>query len=308
MKLRLRLLRPRRRRGPIGESKAWAGLLMAWMAVTLSATNYLDPGPTRMLPPALQGATTTIGLWRPFPYAGSLFAIFGSLLYLAAGVFSRFGLAGFEATDLPLSQQLLAAAPGLVTVFLALQGTGWLADTLATRTERDEVQRRSDRRLIEDLVPTHGETGIMKWAYAERTVQDEVTRARRYGSPLTFALLGPRDSRQDGNAEIDFDSLAAEQLALAELTRQALRPTDLIALYRTGDLAVVMPETTVHGALIALDKVRAGAEKELGPLSIGIAEFPDDGADTEELVTEAEHAIQFARESQLGVVSRTLLA
>ena len=75
---------------------------MAWMAITLSATNYLDAGPTRVLPPALQAATMTIGLWRPIPYAGSIAAVFGSIIYIIAGVLSRFGSDALSGGDLAL--------------------------------------------------------------------------------------------------------------------------------------------------------------------------------------------------------------
>nr|MBF6592743.1 hypothetical protein [Ktedonobacterales bacterium] len=201
------------------------------------------------------------------------------------------------------------AAPGIATVFLALQGTGWLADTLATRTERDEVQRQNDRQLIEDLVPTHGQTGLMKWSFALRSAHDEVLRARRYNSPMSLALVGPREPISPAGDEVDLDEIAIRLAPLAALLKELLRPTDLVALYRTGDLAILMPQTGLQGALIALDKVRGEASKrDLGAPAAGLAEFPDDGADMEELVTEAEHALQFARESELGIVSRGLLA
>jgi len=282
---------------------------MAWMAATLSATSYLDAGPTRMLPPALQAVTTIVGLWRPMPYAGSLFAVLGTLLYLASGIVARFGVSGVASrADVPLTSLLLSAAPGIATVFLALQGTGWLADLLATRTERDEAQRQNDRQLIEDLVPTHGETGLLKWTFALRPARDEILRARRYNSQLSLALLGPRESLGEGDDAAALDEMAIRQAPLAALLKEHLRPTDVVALYRTGDIAVLMPQTGLQGALIALDKVRSEASKrDIEAPAVGLAEFPDDGADIEELASEAEHALQFARESELGIVSRNLL-
>jgi GGDEF domain-containing protein len=285
---------------------------MAWMAVTLSATNYLDPGPTRVLPPALQAATTTIGLWRPIPYAGFFAAVIGSIVYVIAGVLSRFGASGISAADLPATQQaavgaLLTAAPGFATVFLALIGSGWLAESLAARTERDELQRRQDRQLIEDLIPVHGETGLMKWSYAEREMSDEVVRARRYNQPLSFALLSPPGAPGD-ESDRDPEDLALELKPLADLARGLMRPTDVVALYRTGALALVMPHTSLKGAQIALEKVHVEAAKAgFGNVIAGLAEFPQDGADVQELCTEAEHALAFARESGLAAVSRSLL-
>ncbi|MHB8619582.1 MAG: GGDEF domain-containing protein [Chloroflexota bacterium] len=311
MKLRLPRVPVHRPRNPVGESKAWAALSMAWMAVTLSATSYLDAGPTRVLPPALQAVTTTIGLWRPIPYAGPIAAVLGAIVYVVAGVLSRFGSSALGA-ELPTTQQaavgaLLEAAPGFVSVFLALLGSGWLAELLATRTDRDELQRRHDRGLIEDLIPTYGDTGILKWTYAERTIRDEVTRARRYGYPLSFALLGRSDAT-NLDSEPNLDEAAAQHASLAGSMKEVLRPTDLITLYRSGELAVLLPHTPLAGALVALEKIRVQAGKAgLSGVSAGLAEFPEDGADVEELCAEAEHALAFARDSGLPVVSRGLL-
>ncbi|HLG73091.1 MAG TPA: hypothetical protein VK009_21935 [Chloroflexota bacterium] len=319
MKLRLPRIRLGRRGGakhhrqPVGESKAWAAISMAWMAITLSATNYLDPGPTRVLPPALQAATMTIGLWRPIPYAGSIAAVFGSIIYVVSGVLSRFGADALASGDLPTTQQaalrgLLSAAPGFVTVFLALQGSGFLADALASRTERDEVQRRQDRQLIEDLIPTHGETGVMKWTYAEREMAEEVTRARRYSQPLSFALLGYADEPEPLGA-VNLTELAEQRKTLVDFVKELMRPTDIIALYKNGALGIVLPHTPLKGALVALEKIHVETSKAgLGNVIAGLAEFPQDGADVAELCSEAEHALAFARESGLGVVSRSLLA
>ncbi len=315
--MKLRIPRPhvRRNRQPIGESKAWAAISMAWMAITLSATNYLDAGPTRVLPPALQAAVTTIGLWRPIPYAGSIAAVFGEIVYIVAGVLSRFGTESLSSGDVPTTQAaalrgLLSAAPGIVTLFLALQGSGFLADALASRTERDEIQRRQDRQLIEDLIPTYGDTGVLKWTYAQREMEDEVTRARRYNQPLSFALLSKADAPPPEEAsDINLAAIAAEQQKLVEFVRSNVRPTDVVALYKTGAIAIVLPHTSLKGAIIALEKIHVEASKEgFGNVIAGLAEFPQDGADVQELCTEGEHALAFAHESGLGVVSRSLLA
>jgi len=311
VKLRIPHLRIRRHHALVGEGKAWAALSMAWMAVTLSATNYLDAGPTRVLPPALQAATATIGLWRPIPYAGFFAAALGSIVYVVAGVLSRFGTQAISSSDLPTTQAaalsaLLAAAPGFATVFLALMGSAWLAESLSARTERDEMQRQQDSQLIEDLIPTHGDTGLMKWKYAERIMGEEVTRARRYGHALSFALLGRADATDDDIS--DPDKTAIDEQALADFVKTIVRPTDIVALYRTRALALVLPHTPLKGALLALEKVHVEATKAgLGNVIAGLAEFPQDGADVEELCSEAEHALAFARESGLSAVSRSLL-
>src|SRR5438105_4209080 len=111
----------RRRNRLVTETKAWAAMIMAWVGITQTATNYFDPGITRVIPPALQAVTTTVGLWRPIPYAGPIVGILGSALYAVVGFISRFGLDTFLSLGRGVSREeamqgFLTAAPGLVTV------------------------------------------------------------------------------------------------------------------------------------------------------------------------------------------------
>jgi hypothetical protein len=60
--------------------------------------------------------------------------------------------------------------------------------------------------------------------------------------------------------------------------------------------------------MVVLERAREEVQRANGGnLTIGIAAFPEDGADLEELCAEAEHALSFARDSGLGMVSRMLL-
>jgi GGDEF domain-containing protein len=287
----------RRGGGSVPAAKAWAALLVAWGGVSLAAAVYLDPEPTRVLPPALLAAVSTVGLWRPWRHAGLLLAVPALALYVYLVLL----------TSRAASGGLAVVAPSIAIVALGLLGSGALAEGLAAQTESDELQREHDARMIEELTPTLGGTEAMKWEHADPVIREELARARRYDYKVSLGLIGIHewDLYVDQHGPAAGDAL---QLEVARVLQGCIRTTDRLAFLGPGKVAFLLPHTPAGGARIVLDRLRLAAQETPGiDLRAGLVEFPEDGVDADTLVQEAASALVFAEQSGLGVASRSLL-
>lgn len=277
--------------GRISRTKAWAAFVAAWTGIGVAVAMYLEPGESRILVPVLCGFVVVAALWRPFPRTGMV----ASVLAAATFVGLRYLVQGTDGIAQP-------AAAAAVT-FL---GLGLLADSLASRAEADALQRQHDSLLIDELTPT-SPTGAIKWQHAQRQLADEVARGRRYKYPVTLALLG-LDPVLESADDSMIEAAVRQRSDLVRLLLSRTRTSDRITFRADDRLAVILPHTTVKGALAFFEKNLPDIKLAAGiDPRIGIAEFPSDAALAEELVTEAESALEFGRASGMRIVSRTLV-
>lgn len=277
--------------GRASRLKSWAAFLAAWTGIGCAVVLYLESGEPRLLVPLLAGLVATSALWRPFPHSGIVTAVFAGMAFTAL----RYLLEGLTG----LAQPALAA---LVT-FL---GTGVLADTLAGRAESEARQRRHDALLIDELTPTAA-GGAMKWQHAQKELADELGRARRYKYPISLVLIGldaVLENADDGAAE----AAVRQRSELVKLLLTKTRTSDRVTFRGDDQVALVLPHTPLKGALMFLDKNLPEIKEATGlDPRMGVAEFPTDAGSPDELIAEAEAALDFGRASGVRIVSRSLL-
>jgi diguanylate cyclase (GGDEF)-like protein len=205
------------------------------------------------------------------------------------------------------SGPLSAVLPPILAFTLGILGVGALAEALARRTERDELQRQTDTRMIEELTPTVADTAAMKWEHARRALREELARGRRYGHKVTLTLVGV-DDWEEYVEQRGAEAARETQTRLASVLESTVRPTDKVAYRQAGEIAVIFPHTDVRGAQRAVERIRQIIRNALElEVRAGVAEFPEDAVDVDGLVREADFALAFARQSGLFVASRSLL-
>jgi diguanylate cyclase (GGDEF)-like protein len=132
----------------------------------------------------------------------------------------------------------------------------------------------------------------------------EIRRATRSGEPLSLVMIdiddfkpfNDRHGHQAGNRAL---------ATLATLLRGALRRVDVPARYGGEEFALILPATTKTQAQQVAERARVRIEKHrmaTGPegpvaltVSMGIATFPADAEETDELVRRADSALYFAK-------------
>ncbi len=277
--------------GRASRTKAWAAFLVAWTGISCAAALYLESGDPRILVPLLAGMVAASALWHPIARAGVVVAVLGAASFAAI----RYVVEGVDGL----------AQPALVTA-VALVGVGLLADALAARVEEEARRRRHDALLIEELTPTSA-TGAMKWQHAEKQLADEVGRGRRYKYPVSLVLVGLPPALE--NADDAASQAAVRQRSeLVKILISKTRTSDKVSFHGNDQIALVLPHTPLKGALAFLDKNIVEIKETTGlDTSMGVAEFPTDAGSPEELVREAEAALEFGRASGVRIVSRSLL-
>jgi diguanylate cyclase (GGDEF)-like protein len=188
-------------------------------------------------------------------------------------------------------------------------------------------------RLYETLAQqaiTDGLTGLFNHRFFYERLRDEVTRAQRYGLPLSLLMMDLDDFKLYNDR---FGHQAGDGVLrrVAEIMRAQLRKNvDIAARYGGEEFAIILPHTaiggaervgerlseavseaevdlaTMHGAAVVAERVRHSIEEVLFKendagdaarvtISVGIASMPSHAAGAEELVATADKALYLAK-------------
>ena len=169
----------------------------------------------------------------------------------------------------------------------------------ALRTRLADANRK-----LQEQANLDGLTGLFNHTHTLQLLEDARSRARRSGTPLSFAML-----------DIDFFKKVNDTYghpmgdrvikSLALFLKQRLRKTDHIGRYGGEEFAVVLPDTDAATALKVLDEIRQRFAEISYPaqpmdlsctFSCGIAELHD-GVDSKALSKRADEALYEAKHS-----------
>ncbi|HEV7555215.1 MAG TPA: hypothetical protein VGO00_07175 [Kofleriaceae bacterium] len=166
--------------------------------------------------------------------------------------------------------------------------TSRLEDQVRTLTERivqlkgelaRAVARANALTVIDDT------TGLFVWrAFVERA-RAEIARATRYQREIGLVVVSL--------AKPDTTRTPLTLLELSEICRSKHRECDLAGQTEIGEIVVLLPETSLHGALVMGQRIRAQAAKSSGSarLNVGCAAWPEHGRTLTALLLAARNAL-----------------
>lgn len=279
----------------------WVRVLMlaTWLALAIGGVMVLDPErDTAALGAMLVAITAGLSILRPFPASHLAFAALA-----AAGYAGVQGLRAIAEDADPDAPYIPAAAVGAFAIVI----TAIVGDLLRNALVSYDAELHARARVIDEIETVDPQTGATKRAHADRLLNNEVERARRYGRPFTVLMIGPDDwpgyAQRVGPAQA--------QRTVAELAQQflaRLRAVDTLIHMEGARFAALLPETGVEGAQVVAEKIAAAGEDLLAQeVRTGIASFPDDEVTAAGLLREAEEALAFAAAASIRVASRNLL-
>jgi diguanylate cyclase (GGDEF)-like protein len=194
------------------------------------------------------------------------------------------------------------------------------ADFVQKPSSLQELRARIERTLrltrrqthLRTLAQTDVLTGLANIRAFRGRLDDEVRRARRYGTSLT-CIMADMDHLKPVNDAFGHEAGDRAIAAVADVLRSQLRATDMGARYGGDEFVLLLPHTTAGDGRILAQRLchrLATAELSVGDrkvslrTSFGIAELgpdvgPDDGAD---LVRHADEALYAAKRSGRGRV------
>lgn len=241
-----------------------------------------------------------------------------------------FGAADGTLTDCHVEQLLPAFRPGASDLPMGGSGPGQ-AEVAAFRRDGTTFSAQVDSRLVAEgegrivVVRDMSEVRAQSATLIHQTLHDsltglpndwqfreallarlEVAAARR--APFSVFLLD-LDRFAEVNESLGHGAGDRLLVVVAERLRQTLRATDVVARLGGDDFAIIPggSATPAASARIARQVLAAfkepvtvdGHALEAG-ISIGIANFPDHGADTQTLMANAEIARQAAKQARRG--------
>jgi diguanylate cyclase (GGDEF)-like protein len=157
----------------------------------------------------------------------------------------------------------------------------------------------------EELSITDSLTGVYNYRYLRSALDKEVARARRFGEVFSLIMLDV-DHLKDYNDRHGHLRGSEVLRRLAQLVLAQLRGADVVAKYGGDEFVVILPQTDRAGAGILAERIRGAIELHEFPgesegvkitSSMGIAQFPDDGESTRDLLDVADAALYQAKRS-----------
>ena len=155
----------------------------------------------------------------------------------------------------------------------------------------------------EELSITDGLTGVYNYRYLRSALDREVARAKRFREDFGIIMLDV-DHLKEYN-DIHGHLQGSEVLRrLAQVILGELRASDILSKYGGDEFVVILPQTRRDGAVILAERMRAAVSAYEFPgdgqgkritTSMGIAQFPDDGESTTELLEAADAALYGAK-------------
>jgi diguanylate cyclase (GGDEF)-like protein/putative nucleotidyltransferase with HDIG domain len=164
-------------------------------------------------------------------------------------------------------------------------------------------------------------TGLFNARYFASALAEELGRAERFGRPLSL-IMADLDLLRDINNSYGHLAGDAVLQGLAEVFRAQLRHYDVPARFGGEEFSILLPETPPEQALEIAERIRRAVSERTfdvetssepihATVSIGVAGFPKDGADANELIHQADLAVYRAklqgRNRVLGASSEPLL-
>lgn len=277
-------------------------MMAVWLAMAVGAITVVSPDRDMAFAGALGIAIVAgTGVLRPIRASHLIIAGGFALIF---GVVQALRKVGADAD--PNAPYVQAAA---IAAF-AFAITAIVADTLRDSFIRYDAELESRQKIIEEVESVDSVTGATKRQHADRLLNIEVERARRYSRQFTMVMIGPDKWDEfvavngNGQAERTITALSHEYL-----TR--LRNVDTLIHIEGATFAAVLPETPVVGAQIVAEKLVDVGAVVLGgggEVRAGIAGFPDDEVTGQGLIREAAEALHFAEAASIRVASRSLLS
>ncbi len=225
---------------------------------------------------------------------------FGAM-YLAGGVqaLSKFGvLPSTPWTNFDMVQASSLAEALLVTCGLALRFASSPARPAQAAPGRDSTEPEPASTL--DRLCSVFDPDSLR-----RILDSEITRATQLGRPLSVALVNLDHFRRFNEVHGHAAGDRHLQAVAREIQRQLPRQADSIARCSGEEFCVVLPDTSLQGAMLVCERIRAGlaalridglqAEGEV-TASLGLVSLvPEEGADHRRVLRRASDALMRAK-------------
>ncbi len=172
-----------------------------------------------------------------------------------------------------------------------------LVSRIATPIENARLYAEAEQRARIDQL-----TGLWNRRHLEERIQVEIGRHSRYGGTFSLIILDLDFFKAFNDS---YGHLAGDKLLkqLGAIMRDAIRGTDEAFRYGGDEFAVLLPQTTLRDAYEVAERVRDRISSEIKvegvsvTASFGLASWPVDGVRINEIISAADIALYYAKQS-----------
>jgi diguanylate cyclase (GGDEF)-like protein len=154
---------------------------------------------------------------------------------------------------------------------------------------------------LKELSITDSLTGLFNRRYFEERFFEEIHRSERHNLSFSLAMIDIDDFKLFNDTE---GHLAGDDILknIANIAKDCLRVSDVIARFGGEEFAVIMPQTEKEEAFLVAERIRKSIKEQVPAtwksfprdnitISTGISTFPYDGRDRKELIRNADKAL-----------------
>jgi diguanylate cyclase (GGDEF)-like protein len=162
------------------------------------------------------------------------------------------------------------------------------------------VRDFTDQRQAEKMAETDPLTNIYNRRKFSRLLDQEIQRVERYDRFLSIVILDI-DHFKSVNDTYGHDTGDFVLRRITELIKENIRVTDILARYGGEEFVVILPETSIKGAIRQMERMRKTIERTsfdgVGNLTIsaGITSYMG-GDSCKSMITRADKALYLAKE------------
>ena len=164
----------------------------------------------------------------------------------------------------------------------------------------DQAAVAINKAQLWDMAVTDSLTGLYVRRYFMVKLQEELLRAERYKNILSI-LMADLDGFKNINDTYGHDAGDRVLNAIGKFLQQNIRDVDVVARYGGDEFVIMIPEAAEDAAYILSERLRKQFSElkleKMPPItiSLGIATYPLDGTELEDLIKKADSAMYAAK-------------
>jgi len=164
----------------------------------------------------------------------------------------------------------------------------------------DQAAVAINKAQLWDMAVTDSLTGLYVRRYFMVKLQEELLRAERYTNILSI-VMADLDGFKNINDTYGHDTGDRVLRAIGQFLQQNIRDVDVVARYGGDEFVIMIPEAAQDAAYILSERLRKQFSElkfeNLAPItvSLGIATYPLDGSELEDLIKKADSAMYAAK-------------
>ncbi len=158
---------------------------------------------------------------------------------------------------------------------------------------------------VENMAITDGLTRMHTRRYFNERFEQEFSRARARKAPLSLLMIDIDHFKKinDQYGHLTGDMVLRE---VARAISLQIREIDIAGRFGGEEFCVILPDTDKAGALVVGERIRAAIQQQkvkaydaalLIAVSVGVASFPDDALQVDELLDKSDWALYRAKKS-----------